>query len=335
MEPEKESSSRAQKLRWLLGLLGILGFFWLRSQSKPPLKQSKGSANPNTDTTQKDDGHNLFPAFTPKVPPSPSDTENACECCNHKVPRWKKTLDILLVAFTGGAFATAGIYAYITSKMWKDMHKQTVTAQQQLEQSQRPWIKIVEVKTRGNNPLLPALSFQGFGHGFFPNGNKQATFQVYVAVTNIGHSVADISVDYELFSPLWDSNKYADWVRAEQIRFNAQSLKNAKFQTKQIVFPAEPLEWSGAAVLAFDPRYLAIVHSQITHLPDSPRIDYILPVVIVCVNYRLPGSERIYQSSAVYEVFHSETRTRFFVVGKDMLANRLLVMRNPSLDQAY
>src|SRR5437870_13220536 len=31
---------------------------------------------------------------------------------------------------------------------------------EQLEMTERPWIKIVDVKTHGNNPVIPALSFQ-------------------------------------------------------------------------------------------------------------------------------------------------------------------------------
>jgi hypothetical protein len=85
------------------------------------------------------------------------------------------------------------------------------TATNQLELSERPWIQITNVQTIGNTPAIPALSFQqSIRH-------QQATFQLVVSVKNIGHSVADLAVRYELFFPLWKT--FGTVVPVEEKRF--------------------------------------------------------------------------------------------------------------------
>jgi hypothetical protein len=122
-----------------------------------------------------------------------------------------------------------------------DAAKQAATvAQDQLELAERPWIKITDVKTVGNNPLIPAFSFQGLGHGPFPNGNKQATFQLKISMKNVGHSLAFLSADFELFFPAWKEN-FEDIILTEETKFcDASAQKTPNKYLTRIVFPEEP-----------------------------------------------------------------------------------------------
>ena len=58
-------------------------------------------------------------------------------------------------------YAAYTIKIYRASKQSADAATSAAkTAAEQLEMTERPWIKIVDVKTHGNNPVIPALSFQ-------------------------------------------------------------------------------------------------------------------------------------------------------------------------------
>jgi hypothetical protein len=202
------------------------------------------------------------------------------------------------------------------------------TAANQLELSERPWIKIVDVKTLGDNPIIPALSFQRIGP--FKDISQQATFQLIVSLKNIGHSVADVAVRFELFFPLWDSGGYWNVISAEQKRFcdSLAGRGTPEFYPKFVVFPDESFDWHGAAVGLTSP-------SVTNHLANHPGTGYLLPVLMICANYRLRTLDHNYQTRTIYEAFHAEDRTRFFTIGEGVPAKRILLMRNEMADDAY
>ncbi len=147
------------------------------------------------------------------------------------------------------------------------------TAAEIAELSERPWIKIVGIKTRGNNPIIPALSVQGFGHGPFPNGARQVTFQIAVTLKNIGHSVADITVDHELFLPLWKD--YFASIMAEGKSFCDKSWHiKSESPAKAVLFPDDaPFTWYGGAVAL-------VTEDHINHFSGGDPAGYIIPTVI-------------------------------------------------------
>src|SRR5437879_7498127 len=93
---------------------------------------------------------------------------------------------------------------------------------EQLEMTERPWIKIVDVKTHGNNPVIPALSFQNIRP--FDGVSQQTTFQLIVSLKNVAHSMAHVDVDFELFFPIW-SDTYWNTISTEQKRYCDASPK--------------------------------------------------------------------------------------------------------------
>ncbi len=197
----------------------------------------------------------------------------------------------------------------------------------QLELSERPWIKIVDVKTQGDNQIIPALSFQKVGP--YKDVGQQATFQLVLSLKNIGHSVADVAASYELFFPIWDGNGYWNVISSEQKRFcDSPAGKVPQFYPKFVVFPDELFDWHGAAAGLINP-------SVTNHLRDQGETGYILPVIIVCVNYRLRTLENSYQTRTIYEAFHVEDRTRFFRIGEGIPAKKILLIRNEMADDAY
>jgi hypothetical protein len=122
------------------------------------------------------------------------------------------------------------------------------------ELSERPWIKIVDVQSRGENAFIPALSFQAYGHGPFPSSHKQITLQLDIPIKNIGHSVAEITMDFELFLAIWKDD-YADEITAGEKTFCDKHQDRKEFYPNALLFPDESFDWSdGGTSLILDAR---------------------------------------------------------------------------------
>jgi hypothetical protein len=194
--------------------------------------------------------------------------------------------------------------------------------------SLRPWIKITDVQTRGEGPEIPALSFQR--GPTWPIGEYQATLQLKISVKNIGHSPARLTVDFKLFFPLWE-NGYSDVIYREKKGFCGEvAKKELKVDpTLQIIlFPEETHDWYGGGAALVDSKV-------VNHFSDRGMVPYILPVVAVCTNYQFGDSPAIYQTSALYEIFRKDDRTRFFEVSKEVPGSQIFLIRNEASDSAY
>jgi hypothetical protein len=205
-------------------------------------------------------------------------------------------------------------------------------AAQQLELGERAWVKVTEVKPRGNTPPVQSLSFQEVGDRKVPRLRYQVTFNYEIHLKILGRSPAlNINVWPELYLALWGDNvNYAGKVVAEENRVCDEFAKRKK-ESKNAgtaAFPDEtPVVYQGASALVFE-------ESKV-HFSDAPG-EYILPVLIGCVDYQFQSSGRHHQTRFVYEAFHAhEPRTRFFIVGSGISANDLLLIRNESDDYAY
>jgi hypothetical protein len=218
--------------------------------------------------------------------------------------------------------ASAQVLAQSNASMAETMKGQQRTMQAQLELQERPWIKVTDVQTRGNDPVVPALSFQN------SVGYQQATFQLKVSVKNIGHSVAEIAVRYDLFLPLWENFDTSVTNKEKSFCDSEMGSARAGYYPSRILFPDETFDWYGAAAQI-------VSESNVNRSPTSGDAKWIIPVVIVCANYRLKSLPSNYQSRAVYEVFRKDNRTRFFEPGVGMPADKIFLLRNDLKDFAY
>jgi hypothetical protein len=248
-------------------------------------------------------------------------------------PKWFRRSDVWVAIFTGMLVAIGIVTSILFLRQLGEMGTENNTAQKQLELSERPWIKIVDVKTLGNDSLIPALSFQGFGYGFFPSGNKQVTFQLTISLRNIGHSLAFVTADFELFLPAW-TDKFEDTLLNEEKRFcDASAQKAPNKYLNRIVFPDEPLDWGGAGVQKVAPPMLP--GNVLNHIPGDAKGDYILPTIIACANYTFPSSSHRYQTRTLFIVVHQENGVRFFRTGIDVPERNLRIIRDDIADDAY
>jgi hypothetical protein len=209
--------------------------------------------------------------------------------------------------------------------------KTAKTAAQQLELGDRSWVKVTEVKPRGTHTIL-SLSFQDISQRKVPGLQYQVTLNYEIQLKVIGRSPAlNIDVWQELYLAPWGNNiAYPNEVADEENRACDEFAKRKKEikNAGTAAFPDEtPIVYQGAA---------AIVSKETkVQFSDAPG-DYILPVLIGCVDYQFQSSDRHHQTRFVYETFHGhEPRTRFFLIGEDVSATDLVLIRNKSDDYAY
>lgn len=198
------------------------------------------------------------------------------------------------------------IYAGITLAVWYSTQRTASTAEKQLEMSERPWIKIVNVEPTGN---LPAIGGLGFLKAM-PNSDEikvNATINFKLSFTNIGHSVADVTPEAEFFMPPFSSTEYWNRVAAEEKRFCDSPDVKAVTSQKITLFPNEPQPFDYFAGITTPIR-----PAGMNHLPEGSGI---FPALIICVSYRQKGLPSLYQTRAVYEISHLDTHSRFFDVG--------------------
>jgi hypothetical protein len=102
----------------------------------------------------------------------------------HNSNRWAAWLTAI---FTLGAVVAASVYACITRNMWKEMQAQTITQQQQLEITQRPWIMIEKVWIPADQSLIigknlimtsPSVLVKNVGHTPAENVNVRVWMQL-------------------------------------------------------------------------------------------------------------------------------------------------------------
>jgi hypothetical protein len=129
-------------------------------------------------------------------PPPPVIEEVKAEKRRDRRLKWGSfAASVATALITLGILCVTRKYTNYAKGQLRVMDGQLKTMQNQLELQERPWIKITDVQTRGNGPIIPALSFQrGAGMPF-----QQATFQLKISLKNIGHSVAEIAPRFHLF----------------------------------------------------------------------------------------------------------------------------------------
>jgi hypothetical protein len=339
LEPERDSQSPplVRSISYLLfGAFGVWLFSKLRTPSDKPSGSSQHVQDGDHDAIQLEQNtaspiHVVVDAgpSTPTPNKNREAREERKEQRDEKRFRVEKVTALLLAVYT---IVNGGMW-WATKKSADAAKYAAETTAKQLELSERPWIKILDVQTTGDSPIIPALSFQQIGpyrdYGPYKDVSQQATFQLIISMKNIGHSVADVATSFELFFPLWDSGKYWGEISSEQKRFcDSPAGMVPQFYPKFVVFPGESFDWHGAAV--------GLIHSGVTNrLPNQGDNGYVLPVLIVCANYRLRPLNNSYQTRTIYEAFHAEDRTRFFKIGEGIPAKRILLMRNEMADDAY
>ena len=324
--PPQNSEEPSGLLKTLAAVFSGVLFGLFLSKISTPIQEPINSISPKSQTDSTNQNIETDSPFTANVPPAQNSSENCYECCHHKTPWGKILLDIGMLLATAGAFGAAGYYAHISRKMWNEMQEQTRIQRNASVNAERPWIKLIDVTTRGNNPIVPALSFQH--PPTWPKDQQQVTFQVDVSYRNVGRSVARVTVEFWLYLELW-KNGYDDAIRKDGKEF-CDSHNTVNRNLSVVAYPnEEPLHWAGAGANLVKP-------DNTNYFTDvDPGVGFIVPSVAVCINYQFGDSPKVYQTRALYEIFRKDNRTRFFEVGKQRPEKEIFLIRYPYLDGAY
>jgi hypothetical protein len=204
--------------------------------------------------------------------------------------RGKKTLEIGTFVAALAAAIAAGIYAYITNKMWSEMQTQTKTQQQQLENSDRPWIKVVGVETTDLK--------------FTEKGDLSISFKP--SFKNIGRAVATyVSVNSKLFL----QDEKGDFFKEPIVRQKELCEELARSplgpSPKTVLSMGEPIFpedtdnefWYGNSVLKseIDQRKHNVA------LKSGPGA-ILFPLYIGCVDYQFGTATRHHQTGFAYSL---------------------------------
>ena len=149
----------------------LLGIF--TALFNKPRQKLINSVAPEQESSDKGKHNPDVLSFIPsQLPPAPSNAENICKCCHHKMPWWKITLDVVTVLAALGAFISAAVYASITRNMWKEMQGQTRLQRQIGINTERAWVGLDVPITLDAIDISPtAIRIDGhytvknFGHG--------------------------------------------------------------------------------------------------------------------------------------------------------------------------
>lgn len=189
------------------------------------------------------------------------------------------------------------------------------TAGQQFEATDRPWVKLVELKPRGLQFIGPSFT-RKFGT------YDQLVVHSTLTIKNIGRSVAtQIRAITTPYVPLWKDG----WGnQIEPLQRTACESIDPKGPINATLFPDDAYEINqGAQSL--------LTAANINR--DNPN-SFVFVLIIGCIDYRFAAAKNSHQTAFVYELFDANKRNRFFPLGTDVPENGLSFIRNTSYDKA-
>jgi hypothetical protein len=190
------------------------------------------------------------------------------------------------IAFFGLCTVAVGIL------QWCVMSGQLSEMKASLEVTDRAWVEIGDVTTPPLNGML-GLAF--WPNRSNPNEKPQVRFGFNVEYKNVGHSTAlSIKLAQEIY--LMDVRHYSDntAVEAEQKRFCNSPIEDYHIETsgKSILSP-------GQSSMSY--RIAMSDITEATSYIDKERGRVVMPVVIICVDYR--SSKTGHTTSAIYDLW--------------------------------
>lgn len=136
----------------------------------------------------------------------------------------------------------SSLYTFYARKQWQtitdqlpELRKSASAAQsaaQIAELSERPWIKIVGLRTRGEDPSLPALTVLAPA---LPGSEHFITLDLVASVKNIGRSAGIVDVNKQLFLASWGNSTSHSAQIAEERLVESCSRKGKHHHRSRLV----------------------------------------------------------------------------------------------------
>jgi hypothetical protein len=321
LEPEKGSSSSSQNSPAPRGLLYTLlaafaflsGYFW--SKSHTPISRSSDSINGHDsadDRTNDPSNHSTGRICIAKTdgPPSPP----GCDYSKKEPKRWFKRWKPYVFLLNLATFIAVVWYACITHSMWKEMQQQTSISQKQLETADRPWLKETVTST------APFLA-----------NNGAFSWGVIIRVTNVGHSVATgVFAPAILIAP--KSGDYFDEPLAKLKDF-CDKISNTRIDPSRYgvsIFPGDYADITASPIL---------FPNDVNHASFDDRGNKAVePMLVGCIDYQFPASEKRHQTRFIYDVFDKSkpsAQSVFIAVGKTVPKDQIGLVRHFAVGGEY
>lgn len=276
-------------------------------------KNHVNAQRPSLDAHTETDKHPKKP-----TPPAPAEsqsppTPHKCEItCNTK----RDWIDKTTLAFEGFGLlilitytVATIVYACITHNMWKEIRTQTETGQKQLEQSERPWLKVD----------MAVTWFE-----FTAEGGARVTVQPHIS--NVGQSVAtDVTFTAEMVVPEMDNqNRYFRVLKERQKEICDKmdaGVSPGPDMVRKVIFPKDSDASESGTLSVSKPD-----------IGKSTRADgAIIPYVIGCVDYRFATALRGHRTPFIYMLGVQELKSpfRWIQPGEHLNARDVVVSKWP------
>ena len=242
----------------------------------------------------------------PLVVSSVTDAPNPKNNRRPNTPPWEKVAVII-----AGGLLVVNIFAMCAAKSAANAAKSAAdTASRQLEMIDRPWIKI---------------SVRSWVDFTFQNGN--ISWGVVVRTQNIGHSVATaiyprakliVASTYSIDEPRMQAEKFC-----AEVTHTFESVKNNPSVWGDSIFPGDYLEF---------PANLVVIPSDVKNASfdgGSSLGNSLIPMLIGCVEYHYPSSDKPHRTQFVYGLSHiddpavPEAARVFFSIGKTIPRDKM------------
>lgn len=220
----------------------------------------------------------------------------------------------------------------------KEAQRTTDIAATNLELNNRAWLKITDIKPRGDGEIVPALSYQDLHvTGMVDPPQQQAFLNFEFNAKNVGNSAAiNIQVFPELYLAKWHDG-YSKDVSDEEARF-CEVIERNKEKGEKV--GSRPVVATGGPIFPGDTytSYMGMagyITRKTTNVFSDMNGSYILPVLIGCVDYQFQSSALHHHVRFVYEAFHAQPNgSRFFLIGEGVKAKDMQLIRNEADDYA-
>jgi hypothetical protein len=252
--------------------------------------------------------------------------------------RWTCTATVVIAVSTIA-------YTYYANRQWTvmsntlteiqkqtpEVQRQAKAAQDQLELTNRPWIKILSAAPVGNKPPVTSIHFAEVNITGADPAKFGIGFEYDLQGKNVGQSPA---LNARYFGEVYVAprGKYGNFA-IEEKRFCelANSYHKSVEHGGTAIFPGDPYTGGGGGVSG------AITKEAIIVNPDGgPKGQYVMPVLIGCVDYQFQSSNQHHQTRFAYEIFHTPNvgGSPYFLIGKGVIANEIFLARSEPDDYA-
>jgi hypothetical protein len=192
-------------------------------------------------------------------------------------------------------------------------------ARQQVENMDRPWVKLIDLKRPILNFVGPGMTRQ-FG---IPNEQSQVALNITPQIKNVGRTTAvHVHVRPQLVIHKWE-NEWGEFSKEQQAACTTARDMVAGYDAT--LFPDDPFEGFGTG----DQVILSA-----SNISTNNDIKYVAPAIVGCIDYQFGTSQRHHQTRFIYEMFRAGNRSRIFVVGADVNEDAILLVRDPQHDYA-